>query len=343
MNLIVGASGGVGGEVARGLVAAGERVRVLTRDAVRVRKLLGKRIEVVADPPENPAGYRDALRGVECVFLLALPQPRQAEHHCALVGAAAAAGVKRLVCMSALEARADAPSALLRWPGQIEAAVRDSGIPFTVLQPNLFMQSLFLFAPSIAGEGMFSASSKGARIGLVDARDVAEAVLCAGRGDAHLGRTYVLTGPEALSFADAAAQLSRALGREITYLELMPLVEIEPLEARKNIIRSGVPGWYAEAMLDLLELISTVARGTLTDGVLHLTGREPRSFMQFACDHLYAFRRKAAAMAAPDSALRYDPFRRSQQGLPALPGTSPKGWPETLVSKLFFKLSRPAD
>jgi len=219
--------------------------------------------------------------------------------------------------MSAIEARADAPAALLRWPGQIEAAVRDSGIPFTVLRPNLFMQSMFLFAPSIAGEGMFSASSKGAKIGLVDARDVAEAVLCAARGDAHLDRTYALTGPTAISFADAADQLSRALGREITYVEIMPLEGILPLEVRKSMIRAGVPGWYADALLELFELINTVARGTLTDGVLHLTGQEPRSFMQFACEHVDVFRRKASAAAAQNSALRHDQLPRSRQWLAA--------------------------
>jgi len=291
MNLVIGASGGIGREVARRLLVAGEPVRALTRDPLRVRKVLGEGIEVAADRPEDPSAYRAALRGVRRVFFVALPHPRQAEQQRALVRAAAEAGVERLICMSAIEADPAAPAALLRWPGQIEAEVRASGVPFTVLRPNLFMQSLFLFAASIAIRGMFSASAKGARIGLVDARDVAEAVVNAGREDRHLGRTYELTGPDPLSFAEAADQLSRVLGREITYMEIMPV------DVRKSLIRSGTPEWYADALLELFELINTVARGRVTDAVLRLTGREPRSFAQFARDHLDVFRGKALAAA----------------------------------------------
>src|SRR5205085_2488222 len=120
-----------------------------------------------------------------------------------------------------------------------------SGIPFTELQPNSFMQNLFLVASTIAAEGVFYEPAADARISHIDARDIAAVAVKALTEAGHEGKTYLLTGPEALSFDAVAAKLSAALGKTVRY------VSVAPADYRQGLLQYGLPEWQADAVLAL--------------------------------------------------------------------------------------------
>src|SRR5207248_1486392 len=138
--------------------------------------------------------------------------------------------------------RPDSPVAFFRWHAATEQHLAQSGLPFTILRPNFFMQNTFGFAPTITKEGKFYGSVKNGKIAMIDVRDIAVVSVRLLTQTGHEGKTYGITGPESLSMADAAAKLSAALGKPVAYVDI-------PAEAlRANLLSTGVPDWAAEAI-----------------------------------------------------------------------------------------------
>jgi uncharacterized protein YbjT (DUF2867 family) len=131
------------------------------------------------------------------------------------------AGVRRIVRASALGAGPDGIT-MARWHWEVERAVEDSGIPFTILQPNTFMQSYFSHAPSIAASNTFHLPQGSASVSLVDVRDIAAVAAACLTEDGHEGKRYIVTGAKALSNDEIADELSSLLGRTITYTDVPP-------------------------------------------------------------------------------------------------------------------------
>lgn len=158
-----------------------------------------------------------------------------------------------------------------------------SGMAYTLLRPNLFMQGLLGLAGSIKAEGRFSLAAGDARVSVVDERDNAAAAAAALTEPGHEGRTYTLTGPEALTHAEIAAALSEATGRGVEFVDI-------PGDAmREALLGMGVPPWQTEG---LVEDYAHYHRGEAADaasGVLDATGRPLRRFAEFARDHATAF------------------------------------------------------
>jgi uncharacterized protein YbjT (DUF2867 family) len=174
-------------------------------------------------------------------------------------------------------------SSRFHWQG--ERALEQSGMDFTHVRANSFFQNCLLDAPTIKREGRFYSCVGGMRFAKVDTRDVASIVAAALTEEGHAGNTYEVTGPEALTYVDMADKLSRALGREIEYVDLTnDLYE-------QHLRESGFPDWLAREFVVIYGRgFYPESRGNyVTDTIERLTGRAPRSFDVFARDYAAAF------------------------------------------------------
>ncbi len=282
--LVIGATGCVGAHVVDELLGRGMRVRAFVRDRVRAATVLDGRVEPADGDVGDPASIRAALDGVERVFLCTPNHPQQVEHETNVIDAAAGAGIRRLVKIGANGAQIGSPVAFWDAHGRIEAHLRQSGVPAVVLHPSSYTSNLLAAAPAIVHGGTLFAPAGGAKVALIDPRDVAAVAAVALTADGHDGRTYTLTGPQAVTYHDVAHQLSAVTGRQVAY------VDVPDEAAREGMLRAGVPGWMAEQLVALWGELRRGAADTTTDVVRVLTGREPRTVSQFLRDHAAAFR-----------------------------------------------------
>ncbi|MGW1994902.1 SDR family oxidoreductase [Embleya sp. NPDC001921] len=270
MILVTGGTGRVGTELVRVLTGLGAAVRVLTRAASKAEPARARGAEVAVGDMNDPQSLEAALRGVDRVFLLSKGEPAQIRLQHNIVVAAAAARIRRLVKVSAMGAGPDCPQQEGRWHARTEDEIAATGIAFTHLRPNFFMQNLSLYTRSLH-EGVLRAPMGNGRISMIDHRDVAAVAATVLTEDGHDNRIYTLTGPEALSFIDVAARLSTALGRRVRYSDV-PLAR-----AREHWLARGLPSWQADSLADLHRAYRTGWAAEPTTTVADLTRRPPRS------------------------------------------------------------------
>lgn len=281
MILITGATGTTGGELVKLFQARGVRARVMARDP---NKLTTTGLEIVRGDFADPKSLDAALAGIERAFLLSAPDIRSVELQGNFIEAARRAGVKHLVKVSSIAAAPDAPCRFLRWHAEIEKRLADSGIPHTNLRPGFFMQNMLWMAGSIKAEGAFYAPSGPGKMGMIDVRDIAAVAFKALTEDGHAGKSYTLTGPEALSHADAAQKLSRVIGRRVRH------VDVSPSDFRKTMLDAGMPEWFADGLNELYAWVREGGAAGVTNTVAKLTGKPPIRFEEFARDYAGAFR-----------------------------------------------------
>jgi uncharacterized protein YbjT (DUF2867 family) len=162
---------------------------------------------------------------------------------------------------------------------------------YTFLRPNLFMQGLFNFRPTIALQGVFYACAGIARVSVVDVRDVASIAVLALTEPGHEGKTYEITGPEALSHAEMAEILSEETRSNVKY------VEISPESMRHVLLDLGMPVWQADGVLEDYEAYRRGEGSRITTTVEDVTGDYPMTFEEFTRDYIEDFRRPAAGAA----------------------------------------------
>lgn len=282
--LITGATGNVGSELVRALRHSGVSCRAMVRgpDLAAARERLGEIELVQADFDDGEAVAR-ALDGVDRAFLLTPSSERAEAQQCGFVEIAARQGVRRIVKLSQYAADAASPVRFLRYHAAAERAIRASGIAYTFLRPNLFMQGLLAFRETIAAKAMFFAAAGDAAVSVIDVRDIAAVAAAALLDARHDGATYDLTGPAALTHAEIAAQLGRALGRSIAF------IDISPEAMRSAFLDIGVPPWQADGVLEDYAHYRRGEAATVATGVADALGKPPRSFADFARDHASAF------------------------------------------------------
>jgi len=287
MILIIGATGNTGRETVPRLLERGIAVRALTRDPARAAALPGfAGAEIVAGDPARPETLGPAMQGVSKVFLIPPSGPGSDTSEQNVFEAARAAGVRHIVKLSALCADPNAPSMALSHNFRSEELLKTSGIPYTILRPASFMQNFSLFySPSIRSEGTVYHSLGEARMAVIDVRDIAEVAVKVLTSEGHEGKTYNLTGPEALTYAEAAEKIGTATGRPVRYIDL-PAAAYE-----QALIGFGIPPFVAA------EVLNIYGRGPYREGkaasvsssVADLLGRPARSFSEFARDHAAYF------------------------------------------------------
>jgi uncharacterized protein YbjT (DUF2867 family) len=215
-HLILGGTGNVGSGVVRGLLARGEKVRVLTRSAEKAKALPTGATAVIGDL-QDPSTFESIFAGVDGVFLLNGLVPTELQEGLAAVNEARRAGVRRLVYLSVQDVEKGAHIPHFASKIAIERAIVGSGIPFTILRPNNFYQNDVLFQEAITRYGVYPQPIGDVGVSRVDVRDIAAAAVNALTQPGHEGKAYVIAGPEPLTGQQTAGIYSRVLGREILY------------------------------------------------------------------------------------------------------------------------------
>ncbi|NMN99419.1 SDR family oxidoreductase [Antrihabitans stalactiti] len=288
MILVIGATGKIGGEVARQLVTAGSSVRALVRDPSKAVALADLGVELATGDLGDAASLDKAMHGVDRVFLLSVQDLRQAELQGNAVDAAVRAEVGHIVKVSGIAPSVSpgGPAEIGRQHWQTEHRIEATGVPFTFLRPGFFMQNLLeTAAPMVAKLGLLAAPMNGAPIAMVDARDIAAVAVAALTSDDHYDRVYDVTGPRAFGYSELAAVLTGATGRRVRYLDTPPRL------AAKALRRQGQPDWKVEHLVEMAELFRAGAGATVSTTVRDLTGHAPRTIESFAAEHASAFKR----------------------------------------------------
>jgi uncharacterized protein YbjT (DUF2867 family) len=281
MILITGASGNVGGETLKQAAAAGLPVRAAYQSSEKAQSA-PRGVDTVLLDYAKPETIRPALKGIATVFLVSPAVANLAELEANVTRECGPAGVTRIVKLSALGGRqAIFPSS----HHDSEEHIERSGVPYTFLRANGFMQNVAAFyGETIRSQGTFYAAQGDGAVSHVDVRDIAAAAVKVLSVAGHEGKTYALTGPEALTNEQMAQTLSRVAGREIKY------VDLPPAEVKKAMLAAGIPEWSADAVLDLQRLYREGKASQISPDVAGLTGRKPRSFEEYARDYEVAWR-----------------------------------------------------
>jgi len=284
MILVAGGTGMTGGEVVRLLQERGEPFTAMVRSVAKAEALQGAGIDTVVADLADRASLGPAMKGVESLFLLSASVADQADLQLNAIEAAEMAGVGFIVKVSALGADPESPLSLGRAHAEVEEGLAASGVPHAILRPGSFMQNFLLTAEMIRDQDQFYGSSGDGKIAMIDARDIAAVAVALLTAEERTGGIYTLTGPEALSNAEAAAVLSDVVGREIRYVNI-------PGDAFKaGLLEAGLEGWLADDLTILNELFAEGSEARVTDDVDRVTGRPARTFGQFVADCADAFR-----------------------------------------------------
>ena len=272
--LVTGATGNTGSLIVGLLRERGIDVRALVRDQSKAASLREQGIEVVSGDLDDPASLAEVVAGVEKIYLVTWNGPTAEQQRKNVVDAAKHAGMPHVVVGGALGPKS-------RIIEQVDAAnqyLQASGLPWTILQPTLFMQNVMSAKATIAQGQLYWDLGEG-RVPAIDVRDIADCAASVLTTDDHEGKSYDLTGPEAISFYDMAATLSKELGHEISYVPV-------PTEAAKESLMSmGYSEWIADGFGELMAgFAMNWAADKTTNNVEKLSGHPARSFAQFARD-----------------------------------------------------------
>jgi uncharacterized protein YbjT (DUF2867 family) len=286
MILVTGATGTNGRFVVQALLAASVRVRALVQDSSRATDLQRAGAELVFADFDQPGTLDAALAGVERCLLLSAVDKRLVERETRFVERATKAGLKHLVKFSSIGAHPAASFTFGRQHGAAERVIMDSGLPFTFIRPNFFMQNLLWSAETIKTRGELSSSLGSTPASHVDARDIAAVIASTLTDplDRHTGRIHLVTGPAALSFDHVAETLSRILEKPVRYRNLSD----EQLKA--GLLAAGQSEWQTTAMVELNTYARQGHASVVTDTVERITGQRARTLEQWLRDHAAAFR-----------------------------------------------------
>jgi uncharacterized protein YbjT (DUF2867 family) len=287
--LVTGASGNIGSEVVKQLLSNAPEVSIkaAVHSSQNVRKVKDDdRVKVIQIDYNEPETIREALNGVDKLFLLTPDVPNARDLAVNAVTEAKKAGIRHIVKQSVMGADLEADVGTMRLHRQVEEIIEQSGIPFTFLRPNEFMQNFVNFhSPSIKGNNAFYIPLEDAKVSLVDVRDIAAvAVKSLIDEDKHKNKTYLITGPEALSYHQVAETLSSTIGRKINY------VNISDEEARAAMKEIGMSDWLINTVSELSDYFRKGKASEISSAVEEVTGRKPVSFSQFANDYADSFR-----------------------------------------------------
>jgi NAD(P)H dehydrogenase (quinone) len=269
--VVTGSTGRLGGRVAQRLAAAGTAQTLLVRDAARAPQLPDTTVRVAEY--SDTASVEQALAGADLVLMVSGAEaPDRLDHHRSFVDAAASTGVGQLVYTSFFAAAPDATFTLARDHWITEQYIREAGVPFTFLRDNIYADFLPFM---VSDDGVLRGPAGDGRVSMVaqdDIADVAVAVLTdPGR---HVGATYHLTGPQALTFDEAVEIAGSVTGQKLSYHP--ETVE----EAYASRAKYGAPKWQVDAWVSTYTAVAAGELAPVSNDIPRLTGHPATSLRE---------------------------------------------------------------
>ncbi len=276
--LVIGATGRVGSELVKLLTQNGKDVRTATRNPLTASSKFPNMVEVIEFDYEKPQTFATALAGVEKIFLTVHPGDNHSDKAAMpLIDAAKKADVQHIVDLTAMGVEQD-DTFMLRI---LEKYIEKSGISYTHLRPNWFMQNLN-FGPMFADiktTGALHLPAADAKISFIDVRDIAAVGFTVLTKPHHEGRAYTLTGKESLNYFQVLEKISRVVGKEISY------VPISEGNACAALIKGGIPTDLIERWTDFYRKVRQGLCSPVSPDVELVLGRSPILFDQYANDN----------------------------------------------------------
>jgi uncharacterized protein YbjT (DUF2867 family) len=275
MICVTGAGGSVSRELIKQLESAKAPFRAAHFSNEKAEAARERGIDAVIIDYNRPETLCAAFQGCDKQFLLGPPVLNQTQFELNAVQAAQAAGVRQIVKQSVMGAAEEAYS-LAKVHRPVEKAIESSGLAWTFLRPNSFMQNAVTYmGETIKAEAAFYSASGEAKISHVDVRDIAAVAVQALTEPNHEGKAYTLTGPEALTYDEFATELSKVLGRPISH------VSLTPPDLKQGMLAEGMSEELADRMLDLERYFREDRASSITNDIKQVTGRNPRRFAQY--------------------------------------------------------------
>lgn len=281
MILVTGSTGTVGSEVVKQLQATGAEFRVAVSSLTKAKKANAEGLQAAVLNYTDPQSFEYALKGIERLFLLSPPGASELE--AGLIEAARKDDVRHIVKLSALAADTGA-TIFGREHGAMEKAIQKSEVAYTFLRPNGFMQNyVSSFGPTIKAKGEFYSAAGDSKYSVVDVRDIAAVAVKALTQAGHEGKAYTITGPEALSNAEIAEKLSKAIGKPVKYVAITD-------DAMRNAMQQqGAPAAMVDALIDLMHFYVAGKAALVTRDVEKVTKHPATTFDEFAKENAAAF------------------------------------------------------
>ncbi len=285
MILVTGATGVNGNALLRRLSTHGVAVRALVRNPAKAEAIAAlPHVEIAQGDMAHPETLAAALRDVDRAMLISSSDPMMLDVQTNFIDAAAKAGVRHVVKLSGIMPELDSAFRFARMHGEIEKRLEASGMAFTHLRAGEFMTAYFRQVPMIAAKGAMFLPMADARIASIDVDDIAKIAAKVLTSSGHEGKTYPLTGPQALTMTEVADKLSAATGKTIRY------VNVPPEDARQAQLANGMPPYLADALFELFAERRNGKEAKVWPDAGMLLGRTPTSFDEFARRNAAMFR-----------------------------------------------------
>ncbi|MEM6463875.1 MAG: NAD(P)H-binding protein [Pseudomonadota bacterium] len=283
--LVTTATGRVGSALLPRLTAAGHSVVAVTRREQTAARLREQSIEPIVADLKQPASLQAAMDGVDAVFLATPDDPEQDSMEAALIAMIAESGKPHVVKLSAQSAGLDPPVSFGIHHRRSELALEQSGLPYTILRPTFFQQSLLLFADDVAKKRRITAPVGSGKIAMVNIEDIAGTAAAVLGNDVHYGKTYTLTGPSAHGFDEVVGHLSGMLDAPVGHTS-------PPALAARLLMPflTGMPRWQTSLVVDLMTALRDGAQENVTSDIEDVTGSAPIALEDFLASNISAFR-----------------------------------------------------
>ncbi|MDR7071519.1 SDR family oxidoreductase [Fictibacillus barbaricus] len=282
--LVIGGTGNIGKELVKLLTENGHKVRAAIRPASRTEELQAFGAELVSANLEDQTSLVNAMNGIEKVYFATPFVPNMVELSMNIIKAAKESEVKHLVKISGAGADLEAIT-MAKWHRAIEKEMEQSGIAYTFLRPNSFMQNVVNFSShTIKDHGAFYAPIGDGQVAMIDARNVAKIAFHVLTEEGHENKAYYLSGPEAISFQKMAEILSDVTGKSIRY------VDVPAESARQSMLDAGMPVETTDALLELYHINKLGYTAEVSDSIEMITGQKAVTFESFANDYKSAFK-----------------------------------------------------
>jgi len=278
--LVTGATGNTGSLLVPALLKADVDVRIFVRDEAKAKPLKDLGAEVVTGNLDDTAAILPAVKNVDKIYLLTWNGETAFKQVQNVINAAKYEGVSHIIRHSMW---GPDNSRIIKEGYKIDEMIMSSGLQWTLLKPTFYMQNTMMAAQTISSDGVIYWDMKDGKLGMIDVRDIADAAFAVIAGKGHEGKSYILTGPEAISFHDVAKIFSDVLHKEVKYVNVPGEASLQAMTGM------GMPEWIAKGYVELSKGFSENFANSTTKNVENLTWHPARSFKQFAADFAQVF------------------------------------------------------